>query len=248
MHTNNRLGCSYLVFFLTLSTMAGDPLKLTTKMQQAIGLHVPNMDVPRSGDRTCRSESGPDTVSVIVHMDPLREDYAKACLNSIPEAERSPADLTTAMAIQQLSAQAAESAPDGLRGVLNGKQCSTPAPCTWYHIPGGVYFESKKDMRTFAIFFYRNQDKPRVKWQELTGLEQWEWFKGWEANGKTHARCADATLGLRGTKLKRITNEEQLQKAILCSPSAKKRRPVDHTIGEDVWKRMKTGDESDDEE
>ena len=75
----------------------------------------------------------------------------------------------------------------------------------------------------------------RVQWPDLTGREQYEWFECWERAGRTHLRMANATRGLRGTDLDRLTTVHNVQAAMANSPSLATRRPAQHRINEDDW-------------
>ena len=67
-------------------------------------------------------------------------------------------------------------------------------------------------------------DAHRVVWQDLTGLQQFEWYRAWTSTDGTHLRNVPATNGLRGTDPARL-NATNIEAAILRSPSLRDRRP-----------------------
>ena len=112
-----------------------------------------------------------------------------------------------------------------------------PSEVTYYWSPGGPLDSGLKLSLKFISFLYQNQaDGLRVKWYDLTGREQFEWYNAWVANSKTHRKVAIGNVrGLRGTDLTTITTEAELREALLVSPSAIHRRPNGHTHSVDTW-------------
>lgn len=72
------------------------------------------------------------------------------------------------------------------------------------------------------------------KWYNMTGLEQYEWFRKYCEGGKTDARLAN-TVGLRGTDLSHLDSQEALHAAAVYSPSLSRRRPDNHPIDAASW-------------
>ena len=73
-----------------------------------------------------------------------------------------------------------------------------------------------------------------VKWYNMTGLEQYEWFRKYCEGGKTDAWLAN-TVGLRGTDLSRLDTQASLNAAMAYSPSLSRRRPANHAIAAGNW-------------
>ena len=96
----------------------------------------------------------------------------------------------------------------------------------------------KKEALKFISFVYKNSDRT-VKWEDMTGAEQFEWHKAWLTAGKTHdAVDPNAVLGLKGTDLNQIQTAEQLETALQVSASARKRRPEPHPLAQDAWRNV----------
>ena len=66
----------------------------------------------------------------------------------------------------------------------------------------------------------------RVKWYNMTGREQWEWYDAWVDQDQTHLRVESETRGLIGTDPGRILTIQALNMAMDRSPSLAGRRPA----------------------
>ena len=78
-------------------------------------------------------------------------------------------------------------------------------------------------------------DGHRVKWYNLTGREQYEWYDAYNRSNKTHLRNEAETRGLRGTNLNDITDQVSLVAAMDRSPSLAHRHPHAHVIPQHQW-------------
>ena len=76
----------------------------------------------------------------------------------------------------------------------------------------------------------------RVRWYDLTGREQYEWYEAWMDNNRTHLGVEAETRGLRGTHPARIPETVAgIQAAIERSLTAVRHRPVGHVIPQNQW-------------
>lgn len=83
-------------------------------------------------------------------------------------------------------------------------------------------------------------DVAREKWYNLTGREQYEWYRAWERANRTHLRAGAETKGLRGTDLSRITTQAELNTAMTFSPSLSRReRPTGHLVTQHDWDEVR---------
>ncbi len=120
-------------------------------------------------------------------------------------------------------------------------------PMTFYMSPGGILFQGKKNAQKFIAFLYNNTDDGhRCDWGDITGREQHEWYNVWKSPtcGCGWTRMEQATRGLRGTNLSRMTTEAEVEAVLATTPSLRKRkRPAGFHMSRDEWNpcdRLKT--------
>ena len=116
-----------------------------------------------------------------------------------------------------------------------------PAEVQYAINPGGPIIESITLSSKFITFCRVNQDGRPVKWADMTGQEQWDWYTVWKTKcGCGWTRNEEHTRGLRGTSLTRIPDQNALTVAMETAPSLRKRkRPDDHTITAEQWDGVK---------
>ena len=206
------------------------------RIQNRVGLGEPNCEVPRVGDRTRIGAQGFNLVSCLSHMQPLTGPQALLLWNMIPaNAKHFPPNANDAQALSLLAQMAGEAIPRGCAALLPHGQ-ARQEPVTFYHSPGSPIFKTRLHAYYFISFLYLNMDLGhRVKWYDLTGREQFEWYDAFEACGYTHLRNEPNTRGLRGTDLSAITTQDQLAQVVPRSASISRRRPNGHTITQDDW-------------
>jgi len=69
-----------------------------------------------------------------------------------------------------------------------------------------------------------------VKWYDLTGYKQYEWFDCWGRLGHPFLRVENETHGLCDTNLNCITDVAGVQKAMITSPTLAHCHPANHGI------------------
>lgn len=209
---------------------------VTREIEAAVGLCKPQCDAPRSGCRTFIGMQNYDMISCRAHMQPLSTDDAKRLYAALPNAVKdSPVDVTMARSVALLAFNAGYNPQPGCAAMLPDDVGIDKM--TYYMSPGGIIFINKKDAPKFIAFLYCNMSEGhRVKWFDLTGRKQYEWFECWDDNGCPFQELAPAlTLGFRGTDLGQITTADMAQAAIQRSPTARGRRPEGHAIGQAAW-------------
>jgi hypothetical protein len=210
------------------------------EIQRAVGLARPNIHVPRRGNRSCEGESGYDIITSRAHENRISQADALLLLGIIPDAVKdNPASPAIANAVGLIAEHAGRTIPDGCADALqNGRVESSTV--SYYWTPAGPIVEGIAAANKFICFLYRNMDRDyRIKWYNLTGREQWEWYRCWISCGRDHNRREPETRGLAGTDLHRIVNRHELEAALTVSPSlAERRRPSGHTIEDRRWRTV----------
>ena len=204
-------------------------------VQREVGMHSPNCEIPRHGDRTREGLSGYDRVSCNSHATPFSRDTARAIWAAVdPTFKNHPVDAFQARSLIHLAQVADRPIPEGCATAVGNDV--PPLPVTYYNHPGGPIILGKHIANRFITFIYRNMDNGhRVKWYNLTGREQWEWYEAFLRCGETHVRNEAETHGLRGTDLGRITTVAQLHQAGQRSPGSVRQRPANHPIAQQAW-------------
>jgi hypothetical protein len=207
----------------------------TAQIQRKVGLQEPNCMVPRTGHRTRVGVHAHDIISCNSHMQPLTQVDADNLYRAIPEdIKNDPQDANLARAISLLGQNAGRGTPPGCKRLLPNDQAEQE-PVTYYLSPGSPIFKEKSQGVQFIAFVNVNMDDTHaVKWYDLTGREQFEWFTCWNDNNKTYQRV-DGSLGLRGTDPDRITTRDELRAAMTRSPGLARRRPRGHSVRRDDW-------------
>ena len=100
-------------------------------------------------------------------------------------------------------------------------------PITVYNAFGSFVVIGKDASQKFIAFLHSNTDAGhRVEWADMTGREQTEWIECWMGPAdRSYGRMEDLTNGLRGTDPDRITTPQQLNAALVRSPTFRNRRP-----------------------
>jgi len=207
------------------------------EVQRAVGLFRANIQVPRRGNRSCEGESGDSIITARAHENRIPEAAALLLLNVIPDdVKDDPGNPDLANAIGLLSENANRAIPDGCADLLTDGRVQS-STISFYWTPAGPIVEGIAGSNKFICFLYRNMDHGhRVKWYNLTGREQWEWYRCWIRCGKVHTRREAESRGLNGTNLHRIENRQELEAALTNSASlADRRRPSGHTIERRQW-------------
>ena len=130
--------------------------------------------------------------------------------------------------------------PEGCTDLLAAQQPAIPLESldsiTYYVTTGNPLFTGKPGCNKFISFVYLNMDDGfRVKWYNLTGREQYEWYRAYERSNGTHLRNVAETRGLRGTNVNDITDQVSLTRAMENSPSLATRYPQGHVISPQEW-------------
>ena len=208
------------------------------RIQNIVGLFAYNCVVPRQGDRTAAGHAGFSINSSYAHMTPIPTEDARRCWALIPQATKDqPGDVDTTKALWRLALNAAESPTQGMRDALRAANEPAPEGVTFYIAPGSPLFDGPILSNKFISYLYLNMDVGhRVKWYDLTGREQYEWYENWVNSGRAYVRMEAETLGLRGTDLARIPDLPALETVMPRTPSLAGRRPPTHPVSADNWR------------
>lgn len=206
------------------------------QIQQTVGLFVANCEAPRIGDRTREGAHGHNIISCTAHQQALTEAHALLLFNMIPNAIKdNPNNGEAAKAISLLAQNARQATPQGCQPAIGNGEAQ-PGPLTYYMAPGSPLFTGKTHGSKFIAFLHENMDlNHRVRWYDLTGREQYEWYSCWNNLGRPYRRIANETRGLRGTDLADLTDVASVTVAMARSPSLSRRRPVAHAVPNAAW-------------
>ena len=215
----------------------------TEQIQEAVGLRVVSVELPRQGDKSRVGQRGPTINSSWNHMEPLPEDAALIIWNMVPDVRKAnPNGLAEARALSRMAQNAGRRTPNECQEMLEaaGEPIDVEIMTT-YISPGGILFRGKRDSNRFISFVYLNMDDDeRIKWANLTGREQYEWFHVWDIQGRPYLRMEAETRGLAGTSLNRVVTAADLRAAIQRSPSVIDReRPNGHPVPQAQWAQVR---------
>ena len=210
------------------------PTKAPSKTKlRRIGLNNPNCPRIRKGEQTRLGEMGDDIMCSMAIQAPMPKEAAEIVWASIPEEKRNkPDNKAQADAFAYIGKFAEATLPDGLCQLMDDKHKGVE----YYSTPGSPFIRGLKDSRNFPTFVWNNMDVgARIKWYNMTGAEQYEWYDAYETNSYTDQRVAN-TVGLRGTEVKRIKSPDALKEAFDRSPSLMRRtRPDGHPLTVQQW-------------
>ena len=202
----------------------------SSRIQRRVGLEPAIPVVPRVGDKTARGEAAYDGTQCHAHNDAIPRAYARRCWLMIPDATKNDPLMTAedGAALQHL-AYAAGFGPTNRMEEVAPQDQIVDLGVTFYQSPGGHMITGKDSSAKFISFLNKNMDggTHRILWYNLTGREQFEWIKRWYDLGCPFARVA-GTVGLAGTNLHRLKTQDDLNAAILYSPSIIERVDPDH--------------------
>lgn len=209
----------------------------TTAIQHSVGLGSANCNTPRKGDRTMEGDSGYSVNTSYAHMDPFKKHEAVRLWEALPDAIKdNPGSPEMAKVLGKTAMIAGEAVTPGIRAAIGHGGEPEPDDVTIYIAPGGPLFKGIGASNKFISFLFLNMDpEHRVKWYDLTGREQYEWYQCWLANAQTHQAMPATTVGLRGTDLDRITTVPELEAALVHTPTLKDRRPAGHAVTDVEW-------------
>ena len=212
---------------------------VTAADEEKTGLRQVNFPTLRRNAYRTTGKHGPTMMSCFASIEGFDQETARALFRLIPAGSKNqPANEHEALGIAKLARMADRGVPEGCEEFLMAQTPSIPVPeskVTNYTIPGGFWFVRDSDPNTFIVFMSNNMDPGHeVKWYNMTGLEQYEWFRKYCEGGKTDVRIAN-TVGLRGTDLSRLTDQAALDAAAKYSPSLSRRRPPNHAIAAANW-------------
>ena len=209
-------------------------------LQGNVGMYEPIINIPRQGDRTATGRQGPTVMGANTYSATIHKDEAKAIWKNLNrDVRNNPQNETQAQAFFRVG-QIAEvrAMPRRLARYFDCRRLPTPRRYTWDISPGAPKFTSKTDSQKFIAFIANNQDPDAaVKIPMMTLYEIWEWHAAWLRCDKGYQRRADMTIGLRGTRMTRIDNVDQLRNVVVTSPTAALRRPAGHSISEADWQQ-----------
>lgn len=209
----------------------------TPEIQEAVGLRKATCEVPRVGEKTRPGEQNYNQNSSHCVSETFTTAGARTIWNLIPAAAKNnPHDANVARHLALLANNANVEPTPGIIALVP-RAADKSFGTKFYIAPGSGLFEGMRASHRFIAFVYVNMDdNVREKWYNLTGREQFEWYRAWERANRTHLRNAAATKGLRGTDLRRITTTAELGAVLTRSPSLGRReRPTGHPINQNDW-------------
>ena len=174
-------------------------------------------------------------------MEPMGDDEAAAAWLSITQAMKdNPASVGQAKFIIRMAKRMLQPLPEGCTDLLAAQQpvitLDSLDGITYYVTTGNPLFTGKPGCNKLISFVYLNMDDGfRIKWRNLTGREQYEWYRAYDRCNGTHLRVAAETRGLRGTNINAITDQASLTRAMENSPSLARRRSPNHIIPQHEW-------------
>ena len=216
--------------------------EIDAELEERLGLSAPDMQDIRRRDQLRTGRQGHNKCGGFSHQQGLyRMERAVAVFNALPDAAKTtPGDTDLALGIAQIAQYARVNIPTGCMTALANHTPPIDAPEKHqdYIAIGGIICRTKKDAHNFMKFVDINMhDDYRAAWGDLTGREQHEWWKAWQAAG-TPTVAIPATTGLRGTDLSALTAEE-LRPLARIYPTLGQRRPADHAVPADQWPRVR---------
>lgn len=207
------------------------------EIQEAVGLRKAMCETPRVGDKTRPGEHNYNQNSSWCIQDSFTTEGASTLWGMVsPEKKNAPADKHEAYQLALLAKNANKKPSSAVRKLV--PDCEKKGfGTTFYIAPGSGLFEGFRASHKFIAFLFANMDDNACeKWYNMTGREQYEWYRAWERAGRTHLRTPDKTIGLRGTDLNRIKTQADLNNAMIFSPSLGRRnRPTGHAVTQDEW-------------
>ena len=209
---------------------------VTAHVERMVGMSKANITIPRKGDRTKEGENACDMMCSFGLMSGFTKQEGLTLWDTIEDnAKDAPPDVATAKIISKVAQIADVATPQGCLDELQNEE-EEPDPVVCLLCPGSPMFFGKKISAKFISYLYLNMDpQTRVKWPDLTGREQYEWYEAWLRSGRGYERDVVNTRGLCGTDMGRIPDLPALETAMTHAASVAKRRPDNHVIGEDVW-------------
>jgi hypothetical protein len=211
----------------------------SARIEGFVGLRKPNITVPRKGDRNAVGDFGANMIGSQSFQQGWSKEEAVALWAEIPAAVKTnPATVTLATVLSKTAQLAEETIPPGCLAMLNDVE---PKPelaqvaCTF----GGPLVIGHTIAPKFISFLFLNMDNEyRVKWTDLTGQQQYEWYEAWERCECTYDRVENQTRGLMGTDVSTLTTADAVEDAMILSPSLGKRRPDAHPVDDATWNAM----------
>jgi len=211
----------------------------SSRIETFVGLRKPNITVPRKGDRNTVGDFGANIIGSESFQQGMTQEEAAALWTEISDnAKNNPGTVMLATVVSKTAQLAEKRVPAGCLAMLNGVE-PKPEPVSVACTLGGPIVIGHTIAPKFISFLFLNMDNnSRVKWTELTGQQQYEWYEAWERCECTYERVENQTRGLMGTDVTTLTTPHAIEDAMLLSPSLGKRRPDAHPVDEDTWNEM----------
>jgi len=211
----------------------------SARIENFVGLRKPNIAIPRKGNRNKEGDFGASIIGSQAVQQGMNQEEALLLWPTISDAAKNnPEGVPLASLISKIAQLAEVNVPPGCLTVLAGIE-PKPDPAVVYCTFGGPLVVGHTIAPKFISFLFLNMDNGyRVKWTDMTGQQQYEWFEAWNRCSRTHQRREDETRGLAGTNLSVLAEPPALEAAMMMSPSLGKRRPDGHPIAEDDWNAM----------
>jgi len=221
-------------------TMSWDKkVHCSARIKNFVGLRKPNITVPRKGDCNKEGDFGVNIIgSQSVQQGMNQEEAALLWPMILAEAKNNPGGVPLASLVSKVAQLAEVPIPPACLAALAGVE-PKPDPAMVYCTLGSPLVIGHTIAPKFISFLFLNMDNEhRVKWSDMTGQQQYEWFEAWERCEQTYQRNENETRGLAGTNLGVLNDAPAIKGAMLLSPSLGKRRPEEHPVNEETWNAM----------
>jgi len=225
---------------LTISLFSDSSMNMNAHvdppMQARVGLHKPNITLVRDGERNATGDESCTILSSVAYQAGFTQNEALLLWNMIPTATRdAPTDADKAAILSKLAQIARQLTPPACLTLLNGDE-ERGNPVTYLFTPGSPFIEGRRNAIKLIAFVDANQDRGhRIKWSEMTGRQQFEWYDAYVRSGCVHTRVEAETRGLVGTNCTEIDTTDKLADALPRSPSLARRRPATSPVTADEW-------------
>jgi hypothetical protein len=203
----------------------------SARIENFVGLRKLNIAIPRKGNRNKEGDFGASIIGSQAVQQGMNQEEALLLWPMILDAAKNnPGGVPLASLISKIAQLAEVPIPPGCLTALAGVE-PKPDPAVVYCTFGGPLVVGHTIAPKFISFLFLNMDNGHhMKWTDMTGLQQYEWFEAWKHCSCTHQHHEDETHGLAGTNLSILNEPTALEAAMMMSPSLGKHRPDGHPI------------------
>ena len=213
-------------------------------LQEYAGLYLEEFGNIRKGQKTALSKQGKDCFCVSNCIVAPTREQARTIWSHLDSTWRDdPPNAKEAMTVAYVATVAGKNCSEATLTMIGSDEPPVLAS-QFIGSPGSVLVDmGKDDSARFISFFACNcvpmENGRIVPWYELSGEQQAEWVEAWKNSDRAWSKKPEHVLGLAGTNMVTI-KENELAKAAMISPSiAKRKRPKDAEASVDAWNLMK---------